>query len=77
MSELYAVGSLIERIAPFINHYPLSILFAGFGFYEMSYFSNRAAKVSGLLILLHGVATFSAGSSCDPGCVPETLLRAM
>lgn len=73
MSELHAVGSPIERIAPFINHYPLSILFAGFGFYVMSYFSNRAAKVSGLLILLHGVATFSAGFfPCDPGCVPET-----
>lgn len=73
MSELHAVGSPIERIAPFINHYPLSVLFAGFGFYVMSYFSNRAAKVSGFLILLHGVATFSAGYfPCDVGCVPET-----
>jgi hypothetical protein len=73
MSELHAVGSPIERIAPFINHYPLSILFVGFGFYVMSCFSNRAAKVSGFLILLHGVATFSAGYfPCDIGCVPET-----
>ena len=72
MSELHAVASPIERIAPFINHYPLSILFAGFGCYVMSYFSNRAAKVSGFLILLHGVATFSAGFfPCDVGCVPE------
>ena len=73
MSELHAVGSPIEKIVPFINHYPLSILFAGFGFYVMSCFSNHAAKASGLLILLHGVATFSAGFfPCDPGCVPET-----
>jgi hypothetical protein len=72
MSELHAVGSPIERIAPFINHYPLSILFAGFGFFVMSYFSSRAAKVSGFLILLHGVATLSAGYfPCDVGCVPE------
>jgi hypothetical membrane protein len=73
MSELHAVGSPIERVAPFINHYPLSVLFAGFGCYVMSYFSNRAAKVSGFLIVLHGVATLSAGFfPCDVGCVPET-----
>lgn len=73
MSELHAVGSPIESIAPFINHYPLSVLFAGFGCYVVSYFSNRAAKVSGFLIVLHGVATFSAGFfPCDVGCVPET-----
>lgn len=73
MSELHAVGSPIESIAPFINHYPLSILFAGFGFYVMSCFSSRPASASGFLILLHGVATFSAGYfPCDVGCVPET-----
>lgn len=72
MSELHAVGSPIERIAPFIMHYPLSILFAGFGFFVMSYFSSRPAKVSGFLVLLHGVATFSAGYfPCDVGCAPE------
>lgn len=72
MSELHAVGSPIEQIAPFINHYPLSILFAGFGFFVMSYFNSRAAKLSGFLILLHGVATLSAGYfPCDVGCVPE------
>lgn len=72
MSELHAVGSPIEEIAPFINHYPLAILFAGFGFFVMSYFYSRAAKVAGFLILLHGVATLSAGYfPCDAGCVPE------
>lgn len=73
MSELHAVGSPIETIAPFINHYPLSILFVGFGFFVMSYSSSRAAKFSGLLILLHGVATLSAGYfPCDLGGVPDT-----
>ncbi len=73
MSELHAVGSPIEKIAPFINHYPLSILLGGFGCFVMSYFSSRAAKVSGLLILLHGIATFSAGYfPCDVGCDPES-----
>lgn len=71
MSELHAVGSPIEKIAPFINHYPLSILFAGFGFFVMSYFSSRAARFSGFLIILHGVATLSAGYfACDVGCAP-------
>jgi uncharacterized membrane protein len=73
MSELHALGSPIEKIAPFINHYPLSILFGGFGFFVMSYFTSRTAKISGLLILLHGVATFSAGYfPCDVGCDPES-----
>lgn len=72
MSELHAVGSPIEKIAPFINHYPLAILFAGFGVFVASYFNSRAAKASGLCILLHGVATLSAGYfPCDMGCVPE------
>lgn len=73
MSELHAVGSPIGEIAPFINHYPLSILFGGFGCFLMSYFSSRAAKISGLMILLHGFATFSAGYfPCDVGCDPES-----
>jgi hypothetical protein len=72
MSELHAVGSPIEKIAPFINHYPLSILFAGFGYFVISAFDSRAAKFSGVLILLHGVATLSAGYfPCDAGCAPE------
>jgi len=73
MSELHAVGSPIEKIAPLINHYPLSILFAGFGFFVMSYFSSRAARFSGFLIILHGVATLSAGYfPCDVGCAPDS-----
>lgn len=72
MSELHAVGSPIEQIAPFLNHYPLSILFAGFGYFVMSYFDSRAAKISGFLILLHGAATLTAGYfPCDIGCSPE------
>ena len=72
MSELHAVGSPIETIAPFLNHYPLSILFVGFGWFVTSCFSTWAGKVSGYLIILHGLATVSAGYfPCDPGCGPE------
>jgi hypothetical protein len=73
MSELHAVGSPIAKIAPFINHYPLSILFVGFGFFVMSYFNNHAARLSGLLIILHGIATLSAGYfPCDVGCATDS-----
>jgi hypothetical protein len=72
MSELHAAGSPIEQIAPFINHYPLSVLFFGFGLFIVSVFKSRPAKVSGLLIMLHGVATLTAGYfPCDTGCVPD------
>ncbi|CAA0088373.1 Uncharacterised protein [Halioglobus japonicus] len=73
MSELHATGSPIETIAPFINHYPLFILFAGFGYFVTTFFDSRAARLSGLLIVLHGVATLSAGYfPCDIGCNPDS-----
>ena len=72
MSELHAVGSPIEKMAPLINHYPLTILFVGFGLFVYRYFFTRAAKLSGLLIIFHGLATLSAGYfPCDAGCLPE------
>lgn len=72
MSELHAAGSPIETIAPYINHYPLAILFAGFGYYIVCFCKSRAARVSGYCIILHGIATFSAGYfPCDTGCSPE------
>jgi hypothetical membrane protein len=72
MSELHAVGSPIERIAPFINHYPLSVLFSGFGVFVLIRFRSAAGKTSGVLIILHGVATLTAGYfPCDAGCSPE------
>lgn len=73
MSELHAVGSPIEHIAPFINHYPLAVLFTGFGIFVSKTFNTTAAKISGALIILHGVATLTAGYfPCDAGCSPET-----
>jgi hypothetical protein len=73
MSELHLVGSPIEKIALFINHCPLSIVFAGFGFFVMLHFNSRAARLSGLLIILHGIATLSAGYfPCDVGCAPDS-----
>ena len=72
MSELHAIGSPIEFIAPFLNHYPLAILFAGFGYYVADHFDSAAAKLSGFMIFLHGLATLTAGYfPCDLGCTPE------
>tara|TARA_R110002049_G_scaffold9154_9_gene47446 strand:- start:4176 stop:4754 length:579 start_codon:yes stop_codon:yes gene_type:complete len=72
MSELHAVGSPIASIAPFINHYPLAILFAGFGYFVATFFDSGMARFSGILIIAHGVATFTAGYfPCDLGCNPE------
>lgn len=72
MSELHAVGSPIERIAPFINHYPLTLFFVGFGLAVTGYFDQRAIKTSGWIIVLHGLATFAAGYfPCDLACQPD------
>jgi hypothetical protein len=65
MSELHAIGSPIEFIAPFLNHYPLAILFAGFGYYVADHFDSAAAKLSGfmasqLLPLATSLATLAA-----------------
>lgn len=72
MSELHAVGSPIEHIAPFVNHYPLSVLFTGFGVFVLFSFKSTAARISGILIILHGLATLTAGYfPCDAGCSRE------
>ena len=52
MSELHALGSPIANVAPFINHYPLAILFSGFGIFVISYFNTRAARTFGRLFSL-------------------------
>jgi uncharacterized protein DUF998 len=72
MSELHATGSPIAAIAPFINHYPLAILFSGFGYFVTTVFDHWLARLTGLLIIVHGVATFTAGYfPCDTGCNPD------
>ena len=73
MSELGAAGSPTQFISPAINNYPLGVLFICFGFLVIKAFSaSPLAKLSGLLISIHGIGSITAGYfSCDAGCHPE------
>jgi len=73
MSELHALGSPVQSLSPLINNYPLGILFAGFGLFVFSIFKHKAAKVSAVMIILHGVGSILAGYfPCDVGCNPDS-----
>jgi hypothetical protein len=73
MSELGAAGSPTQFISPVINNYPIGVLFIYFGFLVIKALSaSPLAKLSGLLILIHGIGSIAAGYfSCDAGCNPE------
>ncbi|GGE56640.1 hypothetical protein GCM10007421_34030 [Halopseudomonas oceani] len=70
MSALGAVDAPTHRLSPIINNFPLGALFMLFGgAVFMALPGARLAQLSGLLIVLHGLASVSAGVfSCDPGC---------
>ncbi|HCB41804.1 MAG TPA: DUF998 domain-containing protein [Pseudomonas sp.] len=72
MSELGALEAPTHQLSPIINNFPLGVLFLLFGGAVVSLFSGaRLAQLSGLLLMLHGLASISAGLfSCDPGCNP-------
>jgi len=72
MSVLGAVDAPTHFIAPLINNFPLGLLFILFGVSVFKTFPQSAlARVSGLLIVLHGLASFVTGDfSCDAGCSP-------
>jgi hypothetical membrane protein len=74
LSELGAAGSPTHLISPFINNFPLGILFILFGVSSISFSENsRLAGFTGILIATHGVASISAGLfSCDVGCNPKS-----
>jgi len=73
MSELHARGSAVEQLTPLLNHYPLTLLFIGFGVFVYHHAKqSRPAQISAMLIAIHGMATFVAGYfPCDTGCQPE------
>lgn len=61
-SELGAAGSPTEKLSPFINNYPLGIIFCLFGWAVTQLNnSNLAITVSGILIIIHGIGTWVAG----------------
>lgn len=72
LSELGASGAPTNKISPAINNYPLGVLFIVFGLaISLIHTQSKLAIFSGLLIILHGIASIIAGYfSCDPGCMP-------
>lgn len=70
MSELGAKGSPTHTLSPIINNYPLGILFMVFGLGIIkTFFSSKLASFSGVLVVMHGLSSISAGFfSCDAGC---------
>ncbi|WP_372865137.1 DUF998 domain-containing protein [Spongiibacter sp.] len=73
LSELGAQGSPTHVLSPLINNYPLGILFIVFGASLVNSFSaSRLARLTGILIAIHGVASILAGYfPCDIACNPE------
>jgi hypothetical membrane protein len=74
MSVLGAVDSPTHFLSPLINNYPLGVLLILFGAgVAQRYPGNLLARASGVLIVLHGLASFVTGYfSCDAGCAPDT-----
>jgi len=74
MSELGAKGSPTHMLSPLLNNYPLGVLFILFGIGVIKTFStSNMAMFSGALIVIHGLASFSAGFfSCDIACDLES-----
>ncbi|CAA0110980.1 Uncharacterised protein [BD1-7 clade bacterium] len=76
LSELHAMGSPVAAISPFINNYPLGALFIGFGVFVIGYCRCWTARLSGLMIILHGIGSWIAGAfPCDVGCNPDSTLE--
>lgn len=72
MSLLGAEGAPTRYISPLINNYPLGALFMLFGVTVLLSFDNLWARLSGVLIILHGLGSFGTGYfACDAGCAPQ------
>ncbi|BFM06932.1 DUF998 domain-containing protein [Halioxenophilus aromaticivorans] len=67
MSALGAKGSPASNIHPYINNYPIGILFFLFGFYLYSNSQNSwLLLASGVLVMAHGISHIVAGIfPCD------------
>ncbi|KAF1072125.1 MAG: hypothetical protein GAK45_00303 [Pseudomonas citronellolis] len=72
MSQLGAVGAPTHGYSPWVNNFPLALLFLSFAVgIARAYRHSRAALFSAALIALHGLGSLGTGSfSCDPGCAP-------
>lgn len=73
MSQLGAQGAATHSYSPWINNYPLGVLFVLFAWGVSQRFrGSPLAQVSAALIAVHGLASFATGYfACDAGCAPE------
>lgn len=72
MSQLGAINAPTHHLSAWINNIPLGVLFLLFGAgVGRHYRESGLARLSALLIVLHGLASFATGLfSCDAGCAP-------
>ncbi|MHA6193981.1 DUF998 domain-containing protein [Pseudomonas wadenswilerensis] len=72
MSQLGAVGAPTHDWSPWVNNLPLGVLFVLCTVGLLRRFRGSGlAAVSALLVLVHGLASISAGIfPCDQGCLP-------
>ncbi|MFJ4371168.1 DUF998 domain-containing protein [Pseudomonas japonica] len=72
MSQLGAVGAPTHDWSPWVNNLPLGLLFVLCALGLLRRFRGAGlAAVSALLVLVHGLASISAGIfPCDQGCLP-------
>jgi hypothetical membrane protein len=72
MSQLGAVGAPTHDFSPWVNNVPLGVLFVICAVGLLRRFRGSGlATVSALLVLVHGLASISAGVfPCDQGCLP-------
>lgn len=72
MSRLGEQGAVTHAFSPWINNFPLGVLFvlAALGLWRR-FAGSRLARLSALLVLVHGLGSIGAGVfSCDQGCAP-------
>lgn len=71
MSELGARGCPTARIHPFINNFPIGLLFTAFGIGALALLHRQALpKISALLLIAHGLSHIVTGLfpiDADPG----------
>ncbi|MDH0757006.1 DUF998 domain-containing protein [Pseudomonas juntendi] len=72
MSQLGAVGSPVQRWSPWVNNYPLAVLFILFALgLARRWHGSKVALSSAALVLVHGLGSLGTGwFACDPGCAP-------
>lgn len=72
MSRLGEQGAATHGFSAWVNNFPLGVLFVllALGLWRR-FAGSRLARTSALLVLVHGLASISAGVfSCDQGCAP-------